>query len=101
MGERRFRPNEMRPTEPQRRYLGRRLAEPGGKLPLFDREGRQVPRKTIEACLAHGWAEPWTTNPIKPDWLGCKLTLVPRTRSSHNIAASPVANFGFKAALES
>jgi len=27
--------------------------------------------------------------------------LVPRTRSSHNIAASPVANFGFKAALES
>ena len=27
--------------------------------------------------------------------------LVPRTRSSHCVAASPVANFGFKAALES
>src|SRR5262249_48316682 len=26
---------------------------------------------------------------------------VPRTRSSHPIAASPIANFGFKAALES
>jgi len=26
--------------------------------------------------------------------------LVPRTRSSHNVAASPVANFGFKATLE-
>jgi hypothetical protein len=63
-----------RPTEPQRRYLERGLAEPGGKLPLFDRDGRQVPRKTVEACIAHGWAESWTVNPIKPDWLVCKLT---------------------------
>ena len=63
-----------RPTEPQRRYLERGLAELGGKLPLFDRDGRQVPRKTIEACIAHGWAEPWTANPIKPDWRVCKLT---------------------------
>ena len=64
----------IRPTEPQRRYLERGLSEPGGKLPLFDRDGRQVPRKTVEACIAHGWAEPWTANPIKPDWLVCKLT---------------------------
>jgi hypothetical protein len=64
----------VRPTEPQRRYLERGLSEPGGKLPLFDRDGRQVPRKTIEACLAHGWAEPWFANPIKADWLVCKLT---------------------------
>lgn len=63
-----------RPTEPQRRYLERGLSEPGGKLPLFDRDGREVPRKTIEACIAHGWAEPWFSNPIKPDWLVCKLT---------------------------
>ena len=63
-----------RPTEPQRRYLERGLSEPGGKLPLFDRDGRQVPRKTVEACIAHGWAERWTANPIKPDWVVCKLT---------------------------
>jgi hypothetical protein len=63
-----------RPTEPQRRYLERGLSEPGGKLPLFDRDGRQVPRKTVEACLAHGWAEPWFANPVKSDWLVCKLT---------------------------
>ena len=63
-----------RPTEPQRRYLARGLSEPGGKLPLFDTDGRQVPRKTIEACMAHGWAEPWFNNPIKPDWLVCRLT---------------------------
>ena len=65
---------EARPTEPQRRYLERGLREPGGKLPLFDRDGRQVARKTIEACMAHGWAEPWFANPIKADWLVCKLT---------------------------
>src|SRR6516165_10884439 len=63
-----------RPTDAQRRYLERGLNEPGGKLPLFDRDGREVPRKTIEACIAHGWAEPWFANPIKPDWLVCKLT---------------------------
>jgi hypothetical protein len=62
------------PSEAQRRYLERGLSEPGGKLPLFDREGREVPRKTVEACIAHGWAEPWFRNPIKPDWLVCKLT---------------------------
>jgi hypothetical protein len=63
-----------RPTEPQRRYLARGLTEPGGKLPLFDRDGRQAARKTVEACRAHGWAESWCVNPIKADWLVCKLT---------------------------
>jgi hypothetical protein len=67
-------PAEARPTEPQRRYLERGFSEPGGKLPLFDRDGRQVPRKTIETCIARGWAERWTVNPIKPEWLVCKLT---------------------------
>src|SRR5579862_6441365 len=64
----------VRPTAPQRRYLERGLDQPGGKLPLFDRDGREVPRKTIEACIAHGWAELWIRNPIKPDWLVCRLT---------------------------
>jgi hypothetical protein len=64
----------VRPSQPQRRYLARGLVEPGGKLPIFDREGREVPRKTIEACIAHGWAEPWFSNPLKPDWLVCRLT---------------------------
>jgi hypothetical protein len=64
----------VKPSEAQRRYLERGLAEPGGKLPLFDREGREIPHKTIETCIAHGWAAPWFGNPIKPDWLVCKLT---------------------------
>jgi hypothetical protein len=64
----------LRPSDAQRRYLERGLTQPGGKLPLFDREGREIARKTVESCLAHGWAEPWLPNPIKPDWLVCKLT---------------------------
>jgi hypothetical protein len=64
----------VRPTDAQRRYLERGLTEPGGKLPLFDRDGREVPTKTIETCMARGWAAPWLNNPVKPDWLVCRLT---------------------------
>jgi hypothetical protein len=63
-----------RPSEAQRRYLERGLTQPGGKLPLFDRDGREVSKKTVEACVAHGWAAPWVQNPINPDWLVCRLT---------------------------
>jgi hypothetical protein len=67
-------PAGLRPSEAQRRYLERGLTQPGGKLPLFDREGREVSKKTVESCVAHGWATPWVHNPIKPDWLVCRLT---------------------------
>lgn len=63
-----------RPSAAQGAYLRRGLAEPGGKLPLFDRDGQRYPNRTIESCIAQGWAEPWFRNPIKPDWLICKLT---------------------------
>jgi hypothetical protein len=64
----------LRPTEPQRRWFECGLTQPGGKLPLFDRDGREVPPRTIQACVAHGWAEPWIHNPIRPEWRVCKLT---------------------------
>ena len=63
-----------RPTQAQWRYLERGLTQAGGKLPLFDRNGREVSRKTIKSCIAQGWAMPWMHNPIKPDWLVCRLT---------------------------
>ena len=63
-----------RPSPAQRRYLERGLDQPGGKLPLFDTDGRQVTRATVEACMAHGWAEAWVHNPVRPDWLVCRLT---------------------------
>ena len=72
--DRRDEPAALRPTEPQRRYLERGLSQPGGKLPLFYPDGREVPARTIQACVANGWAEPWFRNPIKPEWLVCRLT---------------------------
>lgn len=63
-----------RPTAVQAAYLRRGLSEPGGKLPLFDRNGRRYSRRTIQSCIDQGWATPWFHNPIKPDWLICRLT---------------------------
>jgi hypothetical protein len=62
------------PSPVQRVWLRRGLEEPGGKLPLFDQQGQQVDPRTIQACVEQGWAEPWFKNPIKSDWLVCKLT---------------------------
>lgn len=61
-------------SDAQQRYLRRGVDQPGGKLPLFDEDGQEIPKTTIKACLAHGWAEPWSQNPIHPDWLVCRLT---------------------------
>lgn len=65
---------QFKPTDAQLRYLRRGLRQAGGKLPLFDEHGQQISSHTIEACIKAGWAEPWFENPIKPDWLVCKLT---------------------------
>lgn len=43
-------------------------------MPLHDPFGQRFPDKVIESCLKAGWAEPWLRNPIKPDWLVCRLT---------------------------
>jgi len=68
-----------RPTTAQRRYLERGLTQPGGKLPLFDAEGQEIDSRTVRACIKQGWAEPWFANPLKPDWLVCKLTPLGRS----------------------
>ena len=61
-------------TAGQKRWLLRGLGQPGGKLPLFDETGRQVSERTVRSCVEKGWAEPWFANPLKPDWLVCKIT---------------------------
>lgn len=63
-----------RPTAVQLAWLRRGLDQAGGKLPLFDDNGRRVGERTVRACIEQGWAEPWFENPVKPDWLVCKLT---------------------------
>ena len=55
-------------------WLRRGLNQPGGKLPLFDENGQRVEKAVIKACLAAGWAERWFNNPLKPDWVVCRLT---------------------------
>ena len=62
------------PTLPELFYLRRGLVQPGGKLPLFDLDGQTVAAAIVRRCLERGWAEPWFNNPLKPDWLVCKLT---------------------------
>jgi hypothetical protein len=62
------------PSERQIHWLRRGLTQPGGKLPLFDEQGQRIDDKLIRACLDAGWAEPWFANPLKPDWLVCRLT---------------------------
>lgn len=63
-----------RPTAVQQRWLARGVGQPGGKLPLFDSDGQAIHPQTIKSCVREGWAEPWISNPIKPDWLVCRLT---------------------------
>lgn len=66
--------NREGPSLPELFYLRRGLDQPGGKLPLFDLDGQKLEAAIVRRCLARGWAEPWFHNPLKPDWLVCKLT---------------------------
>lgn len=58
----------------QRKWLHRGLTQPGGKLPLFDENGKKISAQVVRKCVDEGWAEPWFANQLKPDWLVCKLT---------------------------
>lgn len=55
-------------------YLSRGVSQPGGKLPLFDEEGQKVNERTVRSCLDRGLVEPWFINPLKPDFMVCRLT---------------------------
>lgn len=73
---------EAEPSLPELFYLRRGLKQPGGKLPLFDLDGQTIAPEVVQACLDRGWAEPWFNNPLKPDWLVCKLTQAGRQLAS-------------------
>ena len=62
------------PTAVQKKWLLKGLAQPGGKLSLFDDHGKRISDRTVKSCIRNGWAEKWFDNPINPDWLVCKLT---------------------------
>jgi hypothetical protein len=75
------------PSPTQRAWLRRGLDQPGGKLPLFDEFGQHIDPRTVQACIDQGWAEPWYRNPLKPDWMVCKLT-----ERGRNIAGKPFSH---------
>jgi len=58
----------------ERNYLKQGLRQPGGKLPLFDGRGQEISPGLIKSCIQKGLAERWFANPLKPDWLVCRLT---------------------------
>jgi len=74
----------LRPTSAQLRWLSKGLKQPGGKLPLFDEWGQRINERTIRHCIDMGWAEPWFSNPLKPEWLVCKLTDTGRALLAHH-----------------
>ena len=61
-------------SKAERDYLGAGLKQAGGKLPLFDRRGQEISSSLIQSCIEKGYAQRWFANPLKPDWLVCRLT---------------------------
>ena len=73
-----------RPTPAQHEWLTHGLNQPGGKLPLFDANGKRIATRTIRSCIDQGWADPWFANPLKPNWLVCKITPLGREKLTCN-----------------
>ena len=69
-----------KPSKIQLNWLKNGINQAGGKLPLFDSYGQKVSAQTVNSCIKNGWVEPWFLNPIKPDWLVCKLTDLGRAK---------------------
>jgi hypothetical protein len=69
----------IQPDDSQLHWLRRGVSQPGGKLPLFDEDGQRIDQALVKSCVAAGWAERWFNNPLKPDWVVCRLTDAGRT----------------------
>jgi len=49
-------------------------AREDGRLALFDQFGEPIDKKIVKTAIASGFAEPWFTNPMRPQWTICRLT---------------------------
>jgi len=45
-----------------------------GRLALFDGSGQRIEAHIQRVAIAQGWAEGWFANPMRPDWMVCRLT---------------------------
>lgn len=61
-------------SQQERDYLCAGINQAGGKLPLFDKNGQAIDFQIIKSCINKGLAEHWFANPLKPEWLVCRLT---------------------------
>lgn len=65
-------------SEDEAAYLSCGLGQTGGKLPLFDMRGQEINPNIIQSCMDKGFAKAWFANPLKPDWVVCRLTAAGR-----------------------
>ncbi len=55
-------------------WLQSGLAHKDGRLALFDGTGQRVSASMQRAAITQGWAKGWFANPMRPDWMVCRLT---------------------------
>ena len=57
-----------------RNWLSGGLNREDGRLAIFDRFGEPVNKAVIKTAIASGYAEPWFSSPMRPQWTVCRLT---------------------------
>ena len=50
------------------------LRREDGRLAIFDTFGEPVNKAVIKTAIASGYAEPWFSSPMRPQWTVCRLT---------------------------
>ena len=57
-----------------RNWLNGGLSREDGRLAIFDTFGEPVNKAVIKTAIASGYAEPWFSSPMRPQWTVCRLT---------------------------
>ena len=57
-----------------RNWLSGGLDRGDGRLAIFDTFGEPVNKAVIRTAIASGYAEPWFSSPMRPQWTVCRLT---------------------------
>jgi hypothetical protein len=57
-----------------REWLSGGLKRPESRLALFDQFGEPIDRALVRKAISSGYAEPWFANPMRPEWMVCRLT---------------------------
>ena len=55
-------------------WLSGGLGREDGRLALFDSFGEPIDKAVVKTAIASGYAEPWFSSPMRPQWMVCRLT---------------------------